>query len=491
MIYDNYYKCKNNKSKAEKHSLDSTISGGYQYSPDFIPGGKTIYGYDESGFNNSVINLEWSLSESSWIFQNKLGYNIVADSMEVLSYLWDTVSNDWKSQWRDIYLYDAQGNLIEYREYYKVGMVGPWFLSSLTIKEYNEFNKIIADYHLYRYDEYSPLVYDFKEVYTYNEQNKLIDRRISYWDVDISEWYDVCTTIYIYNDQGLLANSQFFATNTGVEGLVNVEKTDYDYNNENKMISQSNYSWDDITESWIGTQKFAWSYNTELNSIIKYEYEFIDGDWSYKYFVEDVFNDESQLFSEKHCYYELEHTQWLNSMKYENIYDELGNVYYRPNYGWDWITSDWKLDSKYERLYCNLYSLDDLITPSYIAYDEVELFSQMILENLYSYLVEDVNMIKHSKKMYFWSNTDFSLLEKEIENVVEIFPNPCNSEIYTNLSGILGVAALKIYSLQGCLIKSCEIQNDSKISVESLSDGIYIYRIVGDGKVYTGKFVKN
>ena len=73
---------------------------------------------------------------------------------------------------------------------------------------------------------------------------------------------------------------------------------------------------------------------------------------------------------------------------------------------------------------------------------------------------------------------------------VSLYPNPVKNDLYIKTPSEKSV--INIYSLQGSLIKSLPAyQSNEQIDVSTLMSGVYLVKISGpDGKVYTGKFVK-
>ena len=73
---------------------------------------------------------------------------------------------------------------------------------------------------------------------------------------------------------------------------------------------------------------------------------------------------------------------------------------------------------------------------------------------------------------------------------VSLYPNPVKKYLYIKTPSEKSV--IKIYSLQGSLLKTvAAYQSNDQIDVSTLQSGVYLVKISGsDGKVYTGKFVK-
>ena len=92
-----------------------------------------------------------------------------------------------------------------------------------------------------------------------------------------------------------------------------------------------------------------------------------------------------------------------------------------------------------------------------------------------------------SKKFVYSVHTGLSNVKNQ---VINIYPNPVINDLFIKTPSEKSV--IKIYSLQGSLLKTvAAYQSNDQIDLSSLQSGVYLVKISGsDGKVYTGKFVK-
>lgn len=76
------------------------------------------------------------------------------------------------------------------------------------------------------------------------------------------------------------------------------------------------------------------------------------------------------------------------------------------------------------------------------------------------------------------------------KNILSIYPNPSNGNLSIELANISANASYEIYTLEGKLLESKSINN--KVSVVSLTHpGLYIVKVIIDGKVYNYKITVN
>ncbi len=77
---------------------------------------------------------------------------------------------------------------------------------------------------------------------------------------------------------------------------------------------------------------------------------------------------------------------------------------------------------------------------------------------------------------------------------VKVYPNPSKDYININLGNeISGKIAFELYSIKGNLMMRLDniSENYIDISVKSLEDGIYIYKLINNSKISTGKLIVN
>lgn len=77
--------------------------------------------------------------------------------------------------------------------------------------------------------------------------------------------------------------------------------------------------------------------------------------------------------------------------------------------------------------------------------------------------------------------------EPEIKSVI-LYPNPFDKELYC--LGLDSTTIVEWYSLQGQKMMTSVIHNNNFITVPHLASGIYIYKIITEQQIYTGKIIK-
>jgi hypothetical protein len=76
------------------------------------------------------------------------------------------------------------------------------------------------------------------------------------------------------------------------------------------------------------------------------------------------------------------------------------------------------------------------------------------------------------------------------QNQFLIYPNPAQSILNIESKTSSVIETLRIYDLFGKLLLE-KTQNTDQVTVENLSNGVYIIEVASDGKTYKNKFIKN
>lgn len=85
-----------------------------------------------------------------------------------------------------------------------------------------------------------------------------------------------------------------------------------------------------------------------------------------------------------------------------------------------------------------------------------------------------------------------SVDENNYDNLINIFPNPSNGDIYIDYEGIASPLTISILSYNGILIDQFKADSESKVmrySMNGVANGLYFIKISGNDFVVTKKFV--
>ena len=106
--------------------------------------------------------------------------------------------------------------------------------------------------------------------------------------------------------------------------------------------------------------------------------------------------------------------------------------------------------------------------------------------------VEDytVNITQSSSAPAYDSHNAEPISNEVVEPYV-IYPNPTSTKLFVDLKGIEGDVSIRIYDLQGRLMKESSFRNlNAEIDVSDLANGIYIISIDEEKMPINKRFVK-
>lgn len=486
-IFSDYHQKHSGFVKNNIYTLDSLITGKYDYYETYQNKKIIIYYYDEFGFNTEYVSKIWS-TDQLWQIQSKITYTVFLDSLEIVLYAWDNSANEWNSSWRDVYVYDENNQETEYREYFHNSIDSEiWVLRSLRTKVYNENLQIILKEYFYRYDDSEPfLSLNSKDVYFYDTENRLSRIEFLQFDFENSQWNYIQKEVNTYDDfSNLILIDRYYFDIEQDEWIGPGTKIEYSFDiYGNKLLETESYYYIE-TSTWDIAQKFTWTYDTETPSFSKIDY-YVEEDNDQPAERYDANCDVSGILLNEFYYY-YENDAWQPSIKTENIYDLSSNVETYNHYNWDWITMSWKKVIYNDRDYNHEISVDMLAYPSYTGYNA--LFTGLINSDIKYNLTE--SQFKPDEKIsFFWSGIDNLGVNDQILSSINLYPNPCNSLINFSFTNPAQTAIFALFDMQGRSIISQTVNSNTGISISELSSGLYMYKITNGTDVYTGKLIK-
>ena len=74
---------------------------------------------------------------------------------------------------------------------------------------------------------------------------------------------------------------------------------------------------------------------------------------------------------------------------------------------------------------------------------------------------------------------------------LRVYPNPASEILHFELNSV-GFTSLSIYSSDGTEVLNGDVENESlvEMDISHLESGIYLFRLIGNGKTSYGKFIK-
>ena len=453
----------------------------YLYYEENTPnsGQKEIHEYDSNNNNTLEINSEWSTDNSDWLNTSKYIYEYNQDKDTTLqqSFYW---YEEWVKSDSIVRVYNTEGQLTEADRYY-------WdYEASIWILFYNQIN-------------------------TYDENGALISSNFYELDYDTYELFESIRVTFTINENDL--PSEMITQNWDYENLTlaNYEKETYTYNELNLLSEKYFYQWDSEAIDWMPMYHFTFAYDADLRQNEKITYSHDGVDWMLETTETWLYDDKDRLLENiissswsdtryLFAYDEfdnlvLDADQYLSGEDWENMnifesgYDENNNILFYYN-----------IDYNYYYGYKTEYTyVDNLLTETFdygflgenewgnnghsiYTYDENDILTELLYQSWNDAWVD------FGKHYYYFSNHEvIAEIDNQLNSEISIYPNPANNSL--NFNNISENAVISIYDLSGKQIVN-QLNSNNQIDINSLSNGIYIIKIIDNSLTKTAKFVK-
>ncbi|MCF8380173.1 MAG: T9SS type A sorting domain-containing protein [Bacteroidales bacterium] len=341
-------------------------------------------------------------------------------------------------------------------------------------------DKKLASYLWFEYDEIDNLwIEEYKEEVSYDENGNLSEVEISYFNTETDEW----------------AVS---------------EKIEFTYDDGGNLMLMSDFEWD---IDWVlyGTVEYFYNSNGVLDRIIYYndekeEFTYnVNGTLSelnYYYYEADVwkkgskeeydYNSNDQVISTDGYYWNSDMSEWINFSRNEYSYDANGNPVEEINLDNSGLGNEITAQRKCEYNYDIDYNLSNIIIPSLeLFYPD---FSEEIVNKPLNYIVHypdesSSGWFISSRTTYYYSDQEVSNGFISNTNEASVFPNPASEYIDVSSINYTPSAIFELFDMQAKKLSSQIIPQSGKVSVAHLSDGLYIYKLIDDKRVYSGKIL--
>lgn len=454
----------------------------YEYDNDIqlvapSTGFRNTYAYDSYG-NQSVIITEY-YDNGEWFVEYKYVNIYDADGIELNYeiYLWDSLASDWVGTYRYSTAYNEAGNFTEEAYYEWNSEISDWYLATIYEYFYNETGYLSALY----YSEYDLML--TRANYSFDENNMPVELIEEYYDTNLEEWFNGSRTTYTYNADNLLAEETKYYWYIDI--WENSELYTYAYDTEGNLNEKITKSWDgelwnvSLTETWVYDSKGRmleylgepydgkneWAYDEFDNLILYADYIWFNpgkGEWMEFHVEEYAYNAENVLIMESN-YSHIQGEGNKTEYTYENgfLIEEMTFGYW-PG-GW--------------------YQINNAI----YTYDE----NDNLEEKLVKYWDEwgTQTWTDSGRELYYFSLYEViqDVATDKLNSEVSIYPNPASNVL--NFNNISGNAVISIYDLTGKQVLN-QTNTNNQISVNSLTNGVYIIKIIDNSQIETAKFIK-
>ncbi|HEY9114360.1 MAG TPA: T9SS type A sorting domain-containing protein [Bacteroidales bacterium] len=384
-----------------------------------------------------------------------------------------------------------------------------------TVYAYDENENAIsqADYEL---DESGDTIFGWKSAYTYDEngylvmevyselnmtnntwknQSKLeftnddngnITLLISYQWLS-NQWKKMSKVEYSYDTNGNRVSEKAYSWNASQNDWVYLFKSEYSYDENNNMIVEIDYLWDENNGEWINMSKYELIYdnNNNYSLIENYSWDESNNEWELTYSskYDYTYDSNYNITLEIDSYWDDFVNEWVFSAKIEYSFDDFDNCTLTMYYDWDTDSEEWMVNSKDESTFNTDYSLSDLIYPFWF---EGILTGMLTNWDFYSYYDGEWELEESDEFYYSEVVTDIKE-SKPVEG--NVYPNPAKDFVVFNLNESNKPANLELIDILGKTVIKQSFSGQTKVYVNELQKGLYIYKLTQNGKVFSGKLI--
>jgi len=138
--------------------------------------------------------------------------------------------------------------------------------------------------------------------------------------------------------------------------------------------------------------------------------------------------------------------------------------------------------------YDNTYSLNDLILPLDIADG---FFSHMITGGIgYQWNNITSDWTLESNYSLYFSEQNITSTNKLNEEISRVYPNPFSESVSFSIPGSNSGITFELFDIQGRKQLTKVIGSNEKVNMKGVRSGMYFYKLNYDGKIQSGKLVK-
>ena len=388
--------------------------------------------FNEYVYEDKIISRTWDYTTSELTSGYRINFNLIDDSLytEITYKLWKPATQTYGNYTKKDFLYN-----------------GDEYLDTLIYKEWNNSKSGWENNLQYIFTHYNEDITvkifqawsgsswgnEHKHTYAYDTNHNKIEDTDYTWAG--SNWYENFKFFYTYNaSDSLLTKTKKYWNGSSWQNNKK-ETTTYDsHNNKTNFLIQT---WNSSASSWNNSTQENYTYSGQ--NLTEYLYQYWDG------------------------------SNWVDYIKitYSYINDNLTGYLYQT-----WDIDKWKNVEK------KMYSYDGNNKTQYIYQ---------------TWDVDADSWINKDKEEYYWSEHEYTFVEKTLRNNFKIFPNPTNG-IVNILNNDKKIKSIIIIDVSGKLLYNNNYinKNTYKLNLKEFGNGLYIIKIKNnDNKTYSSKIIVN
>lgn len=425
--------------------------------------------------------FSWNNDTGEWKYINKQeksnSYSVDnVHNVFSINYVLNDSTGEWTPTYANELNYDSNGNMLLYNSSIWDIATSSWIFTNSCFKYEDAYdekgNQTLDSY--YRWNEELDQWIGKNELIesSYDLDGNTTMKLYKKWDETLNQWVNIEKVVSSYNASGLFQNNTLEWDSSSGDWLA-LDQTENNYN-QNGTLSKTTYSeWNVELNVWVGISQSEYIYDTNgnLSQSNTLQTDTISGEWYIAAKAEYSYNaNNKKVLEERFALNTDNNDQWDINYKLETVYDAFGNVILNTGYGFN---EDSGVFGK--------------VSDNSFIYNQM---GDKLLENCLTIYYGDEFLPFYITTNYYYSiHTTTSSSYKKLETTA-MYPNPFSDQISFSLNDSNKQVVFELFNLQGRKVLSKRISGSESINTSNLDSGIYIYNLLLDGKMQSGKLVK-
>ncbi len=402
--------------------------------------------------------IEWDPGSKIWILISK--FETEYDISEKPTYTSNYHYNKYDNSWNELRIesnYDASGNFLSAKWYYRDNTMDGWQLGKVIDCSYDQFQNLILR-ESYYLDINSNWIGLEKIEWSYDVENNQIEEINYLWDSFFNDWVPKTKDEFIRDEFGNEI-TVVYQWKSAANNWIKENKYENFYDSSDNLTSIIDYEWDSISQNWIENWREELGYDNNGREIlvINYDWDSLANDWIQRWKLEQTYGN-TRLYAEYS--WDKNQNEWIGIWKRETFFNEYEDWTFEADYKWDSLTNNWDLNWKIrcDRIYNNS--------------------GYLLIESNLEWETDISDWILTNRKYYYYRNGEITGIPDQSANLISLFPNPTDSYLY--ISGLNHVTQIKIYTVCGNLVFQKNVLKEP-LFIASLPQGVYILIFYEDG----------
>ncbi len=429
------------------------------------------------------------------------------------------IPNNYFYPMKQYFLYNEYGKDTLHLFYYRQSNSGPWTISSKTRKFYDNKGRLTERREYTYVTNTNTWKSTYRDVYSYNNNDHITIWTTSNWDADSAKYLEIGMYTFDYDSHGNIIKKMNYYIDYQTNTLTPSLKTESTYIQNNLLTEAINSLMNPNTKVWELASKKVMDYtpNKLMNQQITLDWNLITLAWDsvsllkYEYDTADYLTKTLWYKFKQNNWHQTNFTQRLYSVAYDTMdilgfgldtntmqmflqwkslvaFDQNHNQNVSTYYTRDTSNNVWIANYKDSANYDLNYTISDAIYPerAYYIYSANNL---KINKTTFNYQSSNATWIMHNNTTYYFATKSITGINKASQESINVYPNPTSDYIHFDIPLNNQDAQIEVFDITGKLVYHASLGNDKKLSVNRFDKGLYLFRIVSQNKIFSGKFM--